>query len=224
MCFKSRIIRPCLAGLQKGLPSTRSLAKRGAAGRLWPWSCRWSRGRLPLVRWSHEWVAPLDSAERGAAGPKRGGQRCWPWGRRWGRAPADEAGATSWTVEEEAMGRWFGWWLMAGADLFWEKSTTSWLLVAGLLWEKSTTGWWLISQVNRVLTGEAVLPFCQTFFKGKIGYIASKEPTSRYIPLKDPLLDIYRPKSKRYRCLPFCYRPSAKSPLAFSMSSPSSRP
>jgi hypothetical protein len=27
----------------------------------------------------------------------------------------------------------FGWWLMAGADLFREKSTASWLLVAGLL-------------------------------------------------------------------------------------------
>jgi hypothetical protein len=23
----------------------------------------------------------LDSAERGVAGPKGGGQRCWPWGR-----------------------------------------------------------------------------------------------------------------------------------------------
>jgi hypothetical protein len=35
----------------------------------------------------------------------------------------------------------FGWWLMAGADLFWEKSTVGWLLVAGLFWEKSTGGW-----------------------------------------------------------------------------------
>jgi hypothetical protein len=26
----------------------------------------------------------------------------------------------------------FGWWLMAGADLFGEKSTADWLLVAGL--------------------------------------------------------------------------------------------
>jgi hypothetical protein len=26
----------------------------------------------------------------------------------------------------------FGWWLMAGADLFWEKSTAGWLLMAGL--------------------------------------------------------------------------------------------
>jgi hypothetical protein len=43
----------------------------------------------------------------------------------------------------------FGWWLMAGADLFWEKSTVGWLMVAGLLWEKSTAGWWLISQTNR---------------------------------------------------------------------------
>jgi hypothetical protein len=42
-----------------------------------------------------------------------------------------------------------GWWLMAGADLFWEKSTAGWLLVAGLFWEKSTAGWWLISQANR---------------------------------------------------------------------------
>jgi hypothetical protein len=45
----------------------------------------------------------------------------------------------------------FGWWLMAGADLFWEKSTTGWLLAAGLLREKSTAGWWLISQANRLL-------------------------------------------------------------------------
>jgi hypothetical protein len=38
---------------------------------------------------------------------------------------------------------------MAGAGLFWEKSTAGWLLVAGLVWEKSTAGWWLISQANR---------------------------------------------------------------------------
>jgi hypothetical protein len=44
----------------------------------------------------------------------------------------------------------FGWWLMAGADLFWEKSIAGWLLVAGLFWEKSTAGWWLISQANRL--------------------------------------------------------------------------
>jgi hypothetical protein len=43
----------------------------------------------------------------------------------------------------------FGWWLMAGAGLFWEKSTAGWLLVAGLFWEKSTASWWLISQANR---------------------------------------------------------------------------
>jgi hypothetical protein len=43
----------------------------------------------------------------------------------------------------------FGWWLMAGAGLFWEKSTVDWLLMSGLLWEKSTAGWWLISQTNR---------------------------------------------------------------------------
>jgi hypothetical protein len=42
-----------------------------------------------------------------------------------------------------------GWWLMAGAGLFWEKSTAGWLLVADLLWEKSTAGWWLISQANK---------------------------------------------------------------------------
>jgi hypothetical protein len=39
-------------------------------------------------------------------------------------------------------------WLMAGADLFWEKSTAGWLLMADLLWEKNTAGWWLISQGN----------------------------------------------------------------------------
>jgi hypothetical protein len=39
---------------------------------------------------------------------------------------------------------------MASADLFWEKSTAGWLLVAGLFWEKSTVGWWLISQTNRL--------------------------------------------------------------------------
>jgi hypothetical protein len=43
-----------------------------------------------------------------------------------------------------------GWWLMAGAGLFWEKSTAGWLLMADLFWEKSTAGWWLISQANRV--------------------------------------------------------------------------
>jgi hypothetical protein len=34
----------------------------------------------------------------------------------------------------------FGWLLMAGAGLFWQKNTASWLLVAGLFWEKSTAG------------------------------------------------------------------------------------
>jgi hypothetical protein len=34
-----------------------------------------------------------------------------------------------------------GRWLMAGAGVFWEKSTAGWLLVAGLMWEKNTTGW-----------------------------------------------------------------------------------
>jgi hypothetical protein len=36
-------------------------------------------------------------------------------------------------------------WLVAGADLLWEKSTGGWLLVAGLFWEKSSADWWLIS-------------------------------------------------------------------------------
>jgi hypothetical protein len=44
----------------------------------------------------------------------------------------------------------FGWWLIVGADLFWEKSTAGWSLVAGLFWEKNTTGWWLISRTNRL--------------------------------------------------------------------------
>jgi hypothetical protein len=43
----------------------------------------------------------------------------------------------------------FGWWLVVGADLFWEKNTHDWLLVAGLFWQKSIAGWWLISQTNR---------------------------------------------------------------------------
>jgi hypothetical protein len=34
---------------------------------------------------------------------------------------------------------------MAGADLFWEKSTVGWLLMADLFWEKSTADWWLIN-------------------------------------------------------------------------------
>jgi hypothetical protein len=47
----------------------------------------------------------------------------------------------------------FGWWLMAGADLFWEKSTVGWLMLTGLFWEKSTAGWWLISQANKAFLG-----------------------------------------------------------------------
>jgi hypothetical protein len=35
----------------------------------------------------------------------------------------------------------FGWWLMAGAGLFWDKSTVGWLLMTDLLWKKSTDGW-----------------------------------------------------------------------------------
>jgi hypothetical protein len=29
----------------------------------------------------------------------------------------------------------FGWWLMACANLFWEKNTAGWLLMTDLLWE-----------------------------------------------------------------------------------------
>jgi hypothetical protein len=61
---------------------------------------------------------------------------------RLGSRPA----ALSWRCHEDPVRRHslraysFGWWLMAGADLFWEKSTADWLLVAGLFWEKSTAG------------------------------------------------------------------------------------
>jgi hypothetical protein len=37
---------------------------------------------------------------------------------------------------------------MAGAGLFWEKSTVGWLLVTDLFWEKSTADWWLVSQAS----------------------------------------------------------------------------
>jgi hypothetical protein len=53
----------------------------------------------------------------------------------------------------------FGWWLMANADLFWEKSTAGWLLVTGLFWEKSTAGWWLISQANGAFVTRSLV-FC----------------------------------------------------------------
>jgi hypothetical protein len=36
-----------------------------------------------------------------------------------------------------------GWWLMAGAGLFWEKSTAGWLRVAVLFWEKRYC--WLVA-------------------------------------------------------------------------------
>jgi hypothetical protein len=51
----------------------------------------------------------------------------------------------------------FGWLLVAGADLFWDKSTAGWLLVAGLFWDKSTIDWWLISQAIRALVFLRVL-------------------------------------------------------------------
>jgi hypothetical protein len=54
-----------------------------------------------------------------------------------------------------------GWWLMAGADLFWEKSTVGWLLMTDLFWEKSTAGWWLISQTNRASSGSRSQPLQQ---------------------------------------------------------------
>jgi hypothetical protein len=79
-------------------------------------------------------------------------------------------------------------WLMAGADLFWEKNTTSWLLVAGLLWEKSTAGWWLISQANRVLIGEAVLP---NFFQNGFGSIRKAAPPKEQEP--EPFLEEPKP-------------------------------
>jgi hypothetical protein len=57
----------------------------------------------------------------------------------------------------------FGWWLMAGADLFWEKSTAGLLLVASFIWEKSTTGWWLISQANRPV----IRDYCSIYYLRK---------------------------------------------------------
>jgi hypothetical protein len=39
--------------------------------------------------------------------------------------------------------RLLDWWLMTGADLFWEKSIASWLLLAGLFWEKKYC--WLVA-------------------------------------------------------------------------------
>jgi hypothetical protein len=68
----------------------------------------------------------------------------------------------------------FDWWLMIDADLFWEKSTAGWLLVAGFLWEKSTAGWWLIRQANRGIvcradlgpTGQALAIFTKAFLFG----------------------------------------------------------
>jgi hypothetical protein len=48
----------------------------------------------------------------------------------------------------------FGWWLVVGADLFWEKNNVGWLLVAVLFWEKNIVGWWLISQTNRAVVSQ----------------------------------------------------------------------
>jgi hypothetical protein len=61
-----------------------------------------------------------------------------------------------WLVEPQPRACSFGWWLMAGAGLLWEKSTADWLMVAGLFWEKSTVGWWLISQANMALLASGV--------------------------------------------------------------------
>jgi hypothetical protein len=58
----------------------------------------------------------------------------------------------------------FGWWLMVGVDLFWEKSIVGWLLMAGLFWEKSTAGWWLISQTNRAECKPVELLVACSFF------------------------------------------------------------
>jgi hypothetical protein len=67
--------------------------------------------------------------------------------------------------------RSFGWWLVVDADLFWEKSTDGWLLVAGLFWEKSTASWWLISQTNKakiiiIILGKKLFRVC-SFYKKK---------------------------------------------------------
>jgi hypothetical protein len=58
-------------------------------------------------------------------------------------------------------------WLVADGwywfNLFWEKSTAGWLLVADLLWEKSIAVWWLISQANRTISfGHKVSYFTST--------------------------------------------------------------
>jgi hypothetical protein len=60
----------------------------------------------------------------------------------------------------------FGWWLMAGADLLWEKGTVGWLMVAGLFWEKSSAGWWLISRTNRLCLKLGLLILVSEWLEG----------------------------------------------------------
>jgi hypothetical protein len=73
-------------------------------------------------------------------------------------------------------------WLVAGAGLFWEKSTAGWLLMAGLFWEKSTVSWWLISQTNRAqIVGDRTWglskePACE---EQKAYRLEQKKPTSK---------------------------------------------
>jgi hypothetical protein len=49
----------------------------------------------------------------------------------------------------------FGWWLMAGAGLFWEKSTVVWFLMADLFWEKKY--YWLVADKPNELDADFVV-------------------------------------------------------------------
>jgi hypothetical protein len=111
------LLRGCLARLQ------RSPAKRGAAGRLRPWSCRWSLGRLPLGRWSHKNVtltgpaslhsfassagAPVkdraSEARGGGAAPMQARREEAGWGRRRKRVEVPTKGGAR--REEAGWGR-----------------------------------------------------------------------------------------------------------------------
>jgi hypothetical protein len=61
-----------------------------------------------------------------------------------------------------------GWWLMADAGLFWEKSTVGWLLMADFFWEKSTAGWWLISQTNRARLQRHADAYPECMIRGRV--------------------------------------------------------
>jgi hypothetical protein len=82
---------------------------------------------------------------------------------------------------------------MAGAGLFWEKSSVGWLLMAGLLWEKSTAG----SAWRRTAHSPSHLIHCHvTGAHGNLGGQSRRATSTRPVPVQEPTIGALEGKPK----------------------------